>query len=81
MSDWQIKCATIAALLARLHALSVSDDANDRAEAQDIQRELWVRRRLKSPSPRSSILSSLTPQKPDRARVDFHDDVLSSIGT
>jgi hypothetical protein len=43
MSEWQIKRATIAALLARLHALSVSSAAEDQAEAQAIQREIAVR--------------------------------------
>jgi hypothetical protein len=43
MSDWQIKRATIAALLARLHALSVSNAAADRAEALAIQREIAMR--------------------------------------
>jgi hypothetical protein len=43
MSDWQIKRATIAALLARLHALSVSSAAEDQAEAQAIQREIAIR--------------------------------------
>jgi hypothetical protein len=43
MSDWQIKRASIAALLARLHALAVSSAAADRAEALAIQRELAIR--------------------------------------
>jgi hypothetical protein len=43
MSDWQIKSASIAALLARLHALSVSTIAADRAEARAIQREIAIR--------------------------------------
>lgn len=43
MSDWQIKRASIAALLARLHALSVSSAAADRAEALAIEREIAIR--------------------------------------
>jgi hypothetical protein len=43
MSDWQIKRATFAALLARLHALSVSSAAEHRAEALVIQREIAIR--------------------------------------
>ena len=43
MSDWQIKRASIAALLARLHALSVSNAAADQEEALAIQRELAIR--------------------------------------
>ena len=43
MSDWQIKRASIAALLARLHALSVSTAAEDRSQALAIQREIAIR--------------------------------------
>ena len=43
MSDWQIKRASIAALLARLHALSISTAAEHCVEASAIQRELAVR--------------------------------------
>jgi hypothetical protein len=43
MSDWQIKRASSAALLARLHALSISTAAEDRAEARAIQREIALR--------------------------------------
>jgi len=43
MSDWQIKRASIAALLARLHVLAVSSAAEDRAEAQAIEREIAIR--------------------------------------
>jgi hypothetical protein len=43
MSDWQIKRASIAALLARLHALSVSSAEKDRAEVKAIQREIAIR--------------------------------------
>jgi hypothetical protein len=43
MSDWQIKRASIAALLARLHALSVSNSAADRTEVLAIQREIAIR--------------------------------------
>jgi hypothetical protein len=43
MSDSQIRQASIAALLARLHTLSISSNAEDRAEAAAIQREISVR--------------------------------------
>jgi hypothetical protein len=43
MSDWQIKRASIAALLARLHAISVSSAEEDRVEAQAIEREIAIR--------------------------------------
>jgi hypothetical protein len=43
MSNWQIKRASIAALLARLHALSISNAAKDRDEAEAIQREITIR--------------------------------------
>jgi hypothetical protein len=43
MSDWQIQRASIAALLARLHALSVSSAAGDCAEALAIEREIAIR--------------------------------------
>ena len=43
MSDWQIQSASIAALLARLHALSISSAPEDRAEAQRIEREIAIR--------------------------------------
>jgi hypothetical protein len=43
MSDPQIRQASFAALLARLHTLSVSTNAEDRAEAMAIQREIRVR--------------------------------------
>jgi len=43
MTEWQIRRASIAALLARLHVLSVSSAANDRAEALVIQREIAIR--------------------------------------
>jgi hypothetical protein len=43
MSQSQIRQASIASLLARLHTLSVSSNAEDRAEVADIQRELHLR--------------------------------------
>jgi hypothetical protein len=43
MLDWQIKRASTAALLARLHAHSVSSVAGDRAEALAIKREIATR--------------------------------------
>jgi hypothetical protein len=43
MSDSQILEASSAALLARLHTLSISSDAEDRAEAAAIQREIGQR--------------------------------------
>jgi hypothetical protein len=43
MSDWQIRRSSNAALLARLHVLSVSTIAKDRAEAMAIQREIAIR--------------------------------------
>ncbi|GEM_PF-4184621 len=43
MSDWQIQSATIAALLARLHALAISNAPEDRAEARRIEREIAIR--------------------------------------
>jgi hypothetical protein len=43
MSHSQIRQASIASLLARLHTLSVSNNAEDRAEAADIQREIHIR--------------------------------------
>jgi len=43
MSDWQIKRSSIAALLARLHALSISNAVADRSEALAIQREIASR--------------------------------------
>jgi hypothetical protein len=43
MLDWQIERASIAALLARLHSLSVSSAVGDRAEALAIQREIATR--------------------------------------
>jgi len=45
MSTWQIKCASIAALLARLNTLSVSSAAEHRAEASVIQHEIAIRLR------------------------------------
>jgi hypothetical protein len=43
MSQSQIRQASIASLLARLHTLSVSSNAEDRAEVVDIQREIHLR--------------------------------------
>jgi hypothetical protein len=43
MSDTQIRQASVAALLARLHTLSISSNAEDRAEAAAIQREISLR--------------------------------------
>jgi hypothetical protein len=43
MSDLQIEQATIATLLARLHSLSISTNAEDQMEAWVIQRELDIR--------------------------------------
>jgi hypothetical protein len=43
MSDSQIRQASIAALLARLHTLSISNNPEDRAEAAAIQREISAR--------------------------------------
>jgi hypothetical protein len=43
MSASQIRQASIAALLARLHSLSVSSNAEDRAEALAIGREISIR--------------------------------------
>jgi hypothetical protein len=43
MSDWQIRRASIAALLARLHALSISSATADRTEALAIEREISIR--------------------------------------
>jgi hypothetical protein len=43
MSHTQIRQASIVSLLARLHTLSVSSNAEDRAEAVDIQREIQMR--------------------------------------
>jgi hypothetical protein len=43
MSDSQIRQASVAALLARLHTLSVSNNAADQAEARAIQREINIR--------------------------------------
>lgn len=40
MSDWQIACASIAALIARLNTLSVSTNFEDKAEAFAIRREI-----------------------------------------
>jgi hypothetical protein len=43
MSNAQIQQASIAALLARLHTLSISSNAEDQAEARVIQREINIR--------------------------------------
>jgi hypothetical protein len=43
MSQSQIYQASIAALLARLHTLSISSTAGDRAEAEAIKREIAIR--------------------------------------
>jgi hypothetical protein len=45
MSNWQIRRASIAALLARLNTLSVSSASEDRAEASAIHREIAIRQR------------------------------------
>jgi hypothetical protein len=43
MSTWQIRCASIAALLARLNTLSVSSAVEHRAEASAIEHEIAIR--------------------------------------
>jgi hypothetical protein len=43
MSDSQIRQASIATLLARVHTLSISSNDEDRAEAAAIQREISIR--------------------------------------
>jgi hypothetical protein len=43
MSEPQIRQATLATLLARLHTLSISSNPEDRAEALAIQREINIR--------------------------------------
>jgi hypothetical protein len=43
MSEPQIRQATLATLLARLHTLSISSNPEDRAEALVIQREINIR--------------------------------------